>query len=362
MIFSPGTWKSRISVYFTHYHLTERKTPHKRASYTQLNPKGNQSVMKAAIVQGAGQSPVYGEFSEPQPREGECRVSVTAAAMSHVVKSRASGAHYSSTGHFPFVAGIDGTGRLDDGRRVYFVLPSAPHGSMAECTVVATTQCVALPDELDDMTAAAIANPGMSSWAAYTERARLRSGETVLVNGATGTSGRLAVQIARQLGAKKIIATGRNREALKSLAALGADVTIELSADGRALEGAFKEQFATGVDVVIDYLWGQSAERLLIAAAKAGPDAIPIRFVQVGSVSGPEIALPSAVLRSSAIELMGSGIGSIPLDRMVHAIGELLCAAVPGGFRIATTPVPLSEVERAWPEDDSTRRTVFTMG
>jgi NADPH:quinone reductase-like Zn-dependent oxidoreductase len=318
--------------------------------------------MKAAIVLGAGQTPVYGDFREPQPSApDDIRIAVTAAAISHVVKSRASGTHYSSSAQFPFVVGIDGVGRRDDGRRVYFVLPHAPDGSMAQRTVVPSTQCVALPDELDDVAAAAIANPGASSWAAYTERARLKPGETVLVNGATGTAGRLAVQIARHLGAKKVIATGRNAEALTAVAALGADVTIPLVENEAALEGYFKEQFAEGVDVVVDYLWGKSAERLLIAGAKAGPDAVPIRFVQVGSVSGADITLPSAALRSSAIELMGSGLGSIPLDRYVSCIGAMLHAAGPGGFTIAARAVPLSDVEQAWPNDDSTRRTVFTM-
>jgi NADPH:quinone reductase-like Zn-dependent oxidoreductase len=317
--------------------------------------------MKAAIVLGAGQTPVYGDFREPQPSANNTRIAVTAAAISHVVKSRASGAHYSASGQFPFVVGIDGVGRLDDGSRVYFVLPQAPDGSMAQQTVVPLAQCLALPDELDDVTAAAIANPGMSSWAAYTERAKLKTGETVLVNGATGTAGRLAVQIAKYLGAKKVIATARNADALTSVAALGADVTIPLVENEAALEGHLKEQFAEGVDVVIDYLWGKSAERLLIAGAKAGPDAVPIRFVQIGSASGSDITLPSAVLRSSAIELMGSGIGSIPLDRFVRCIGALLQATGPGGFKIAARAVPLSEVEQAWSNDDSTRRTVLTM-
>src|SRR5271168_2131337 len=160
--------------------------------------------MKAAVVLGAGQTPVYGEFSEPEPSAGEARVAVTAAAMSQVVKSRASGSHYSSSGEFPFVVGIDGVGRLGDGGRVYFVFPRAPYGSMAERTVVPRARCLAVPDALDDLTAAAIANPGMSSWAAYVERAKLKAGETALVNGATGTAGRLAVQIARHLGAAKV--------------------------------------------------------------------------------------------------------------------------------------------------------------
>lgn len=281
--------------------------------------------------------------------------------MSQVVKSRASGAHYSSSGKFPFVVGIDGVGRLDDGRRVYFILPRAPYGGMAQQTVAPSAQCLALPDELDDVTAAAIANPGVSSWAAYTERAELKAGETVLVNGATGAAGRLAVQIAKHLGAKKVIATGRNVEALRSVAAIGADATILLIDSEAVLDERFKEQFAQGVDVVIDYLWGMSAERLLIAGAKAGAEAAPIRFVQIGSVSGPNITLPSAALRSSAIELLGSGIGSISPDRFVAAIGAVLQAAAPGGFKIATRPVPLSEVEQTWAPDDGGRRIVFTV-
>jgi NADPH:quinone reductase-like Zn-dependent oxidoreductase len=319
------------------------------------------NTMKAAIVTGVGQMPIYGDFANPLPADGESRIAVSAAAISQVVKSRASGKHYSSSGHFPFVVGIDGVGRLDDGRRVYFAMPRAPYGSMAETTVVPSPHCLEIPDDLDDVTAAAIANPGMSSWAVYTERAKLKAGETVLVNGATGTAGRLAVQIAKYLGAKKVIATGRDAEALTSVAALGANVTIPLIADVAALEDAFKQQFARGVDVVIDYLWGNSAEHLLIAAAKAAPEALPIRFVHVGSGSGSDITLPGAVLRSSAIELMGSGIGSIPLDRLLNVTRDLLHATVPGGFAIAANPVPLSDVERAWPSDDSRRRTVLTV-
>jgi NADPH:quinone reductase-like Zn-dependent oxidoreductase len=318
--------------------------------------------MKAAVVVGAGQTPVYADFSEPEPAAGEVLIAVTAAAISQVVKSRASGQHYSSAGQFPFVVGIDGVGRRDDGSRVYFLLPRAPYGSMAERTVAPPARCLPLPDDLDDVTAAAIANPGMSSWAAYVDRAKLKPGETVLVNGAAGTAGRLAVQIARHLGATKVIATARNADALKSVAALGADVTIPLVDDEKALEESFKQEFAQGVDVVIDYLWGKSAERLLIAGARAGKEAVPIRFVQIGSVSAPDITLPSAALRSSAIVLMGSGIGSIPVDRFVQAIDGVLRAAVPAGLRIAVNPVPLSDVEQAWPRDDSSRRTVFTVG
>lgn len=316
--------------------------------------------MKAAIVVEAGKPPVYGDFKEPVPANGEVQVKVTAAALSNVVRTRASGTHYSSSGQLPFVVGIDGVGHLDDGRRVYFVLPKAPFGSMSEKTVIRPSQCVFLPDDLDDVTAAAIANPGMSAWAALKERAKLMTGETVLVNGATGTAGRLAVQIAKYMGARKVVATGRNTEHLKALAALGADVAIPLGAGGDAFEDALKKQFGgDGIDIVLDYLWGQSAERLIIAGAKAGKDAAPIRFVNIGSVSASDITLPSAALRSSAITLMGSGIGSIPVDRIVKCIDDLMKATVPGGFAIETKAFPLSEVENVWATADNMPRTVF---
>ena len=318
--------------------------------------------MRAAVVAGAGKAPTYGDFSEPAASSaGEARINVTASALSHVTRSRAAGGHYSAAATFPFVPGIDGAGRLDDGRRVYFILPRAPWGGMAERTVAPASNCVPIPDELDDITAAAIANPGMSSWAAFSERARLKPGETVLVNGATGTAGRLAVQIAKHLGAGKVVTTGRSEEGLRQVARLGADVTIPLGEDPAALEDQFRAQFAARVDVVIDYLWGGSAERLLIAAAKSGADAVPIRFVQVGSASGADITLPSAVLRASAIELMGSGIGSVAPDRMLAAIGSLFAASVAAGLTIATRAVPLSNVEKAWSDDDGGRRIVFTV-
>lgn len=315
--------------------------------------------MKAAIVQQAGAGPVYGEFADPVAVAGGHLIDVTASAISQLTRGRASGTHYSSANTFPFVPGVDGVGRTEDGSRVYFALPQAPYGGMAERTLVPAERCLALPDGLDDVTAAAIANPGMSSWGGLHDRAKLRKGETVLINGATGTSGRLAVQVAKYLGAARVIATGRNVAVLQELAAAGADVTIPLVEDADALEQSFKPHFAEGVDVVLDYLWGPSAERMLIAAAKAGPEARPIRFVQVGSVSALDIKLPGAVLRSSAIELMGSGIGSIPLARLVAVIGELLQAAVPGGFTIATRSMPLADVAQAWTVTDSVARTVL---
>jgi NADPH:quinone reductase-like Zn-dependent oxidoreductase len=240
------------------------------------------------------------------------------------------------------------------------VLPKEPFGSMAEKSIVRSSLCVPLPDDLDDVTAAAIASPGFGSWTALKERARFSTGETVLVNGATGATGRLAVQVAKHLGARKVVATGRNVEALKSTQSLGADVTIPLGNVGDAFEDAVKTQFGSdGIDIVLDYLWGQPAERVMSAVAKAGNGAKPIRFVSVGSTSGSTITLPSAVLRPIAITLMGSGIGSIPNDRIGKSIGEFLHATHSAGFQIETATYPLSEVERVWGAADGRSRIVF---
>ncbi|KLE44023.1 quinone oxidoreductase family protein [Klebsiella aerogenes] len=314
--------------------------------------------MKAAVVFDLNEGPIWADFTEPQPAAGYTLIDVRAAAISHVVKGRASGRHYSFDGTLPFVVGIDGVGMTSDGQRVYFAFPSAPFGSMAQRAPVALQNCLPLPDALDDISAAAMANPGMSAWAALVKRAQFQAGETVLINGATGSAGQLAVQIARYLGAKKIIATGRNTQAL---AALAADECIDLTADEQTLNAQFAAASAGQIDVVVDYLWGRSAELLLPMLAKYTPGDKPVRYVQVGSLAGADIALNGAVLRAAPLQLMGSGIGSLTMPQLLAATGEMLQAEVPGHFTIATTPLPLRDVAAAWPRDNSQKRTVFTL-
>jgi NADPH:quinone reductase-like Zn-dependent oxidoreductase len=313
--------------------------------------------MKAAVVNAKGQPPVYADFDEPSVTPGHRIVKVEASALSQLARGKASGQHYSSTNEWPFVAGVDGAGRLDeDGSRVYFFNPVAPFGAMAERTLVEAAHCIAMPDGLDAVTAAAIAIPGMSSWAALSERARFVKGETVWINGATGASGRLAVQIARALGAGKIIATGRNETVLESL---GADLIFKLDDDEAAMTQRFQPVFEQGVDVVLDYVWGASARALLIAAAKASDSQRALRFVQIGSMGGAEIALPAAVLRSSAITLMGSGIGSIAFPKLLDAVASVLDAAARGALHIDTRAVPLSRLSDHWADEGGRLRTVF---
>jgi NADPH:quinone reductase-like Zn-dependent oxidoreductase len=324
--------------------------------------------MKAAVVTAMGKTPVYCDFEAPIAEAGEELISVRASALSQFSRSRASGKHYSSEGDFPAVAGADGVGITQDGRRVYFALPRPPYGALAEFCPVRSDQCVELPDSLDEITAAAIANPGMSAWAALMERAHLAAGETVLVNGATGTAGRLAVQLAKYMGAAKVIATGRNAEELEEVKQLGADVVIPFTlgtlhpSGARDYENALKQVFASGIDVVIDYLWGESAKTVIVAIAKAVEDGTPVRFIHVGEASREaNIDLPGAALRSSAIMLMGSGVKSVPLSVLMRAIKSVFEAVQPAGLKIATKVAPLAEVEETWEKAPGKPRVVFSI-
>lgn len=307
--------------------------------------------MKAALVHAYDQPPRFGEIDAPVAQAGEVLVSTRAAALSQLVRAQASGKHYSSGKTLPMVPGADGVGTLADGRRVYFAFPRAPIGAMAETVAVKAEQCAEVPAAVDDVTAAAIANPGMSSWAALTQRARLQRGESVLVLGAAGASGRLAIQIAKHLGAGRVVATARNRALEAELRALGADAFVPLDQAADDLAAAFRAQIhAPGVDVVLDYLWGAPAENFLNAAAGHGSGAAArrIRYVNIGSMAGASIPLAAGPLRSSGLELMGSGLGSVSHADLVKVVGDLLRAVIPAQLKVDAVAMPMRDVEAAW--------------
>lgn len=319
--------------------------------------------MHAAVVEAFDRPPHYHEYDEPVPQGDEVLVTVHAAALSPFVRSQASGQHYSSRAPLPFVPGVDGVGQLSNGQRVYFSFARPPFGALAERVAVKRAYCVALPDDVDTVTAAAIANPGMSSWAALTQRAALQPGEAVLINGATGASGKLAIQIAKHLHAGRVIATGRNASSESRLRALGADAFIALDQSPAALTETFRKTIAEdGVDVVLDYLWGPSAEHFIMAAGVGGTGdaARRIRFVQIGALSGATIPLPATALRSSGIELLGSGLGSLSHAALMQVISDLMHAVVSAQLNIDAKPVPLTDVAAAWTNNQS-GRIVFTL-
>jgi NADPH:quinone reductase-like Zn-dependent oxidoreductase len=316
--------------------------------------------MRAAVVNALGELPKYQEFPDPKPEEGEALIQVRAAGLHPIVKALAAGSHYAAGGELPAIPGMDGVGVLPDGRRVFFVFVRKPWGTMAERAAAPLARCIPLPEGLGDVEAAAIANPGMSAWVSLQERAGLQAGETVLILGATGAAGHLAIQVARRLGAKRVIAVGRNVAALQ-----GADVdaVVALGEGEDAVREAFTREAEAGIDVVIDYLWGRPTELLLESLAMGfKPTATHrTRLVEVGSMAGPTLTLPAATLRSIDLTICGSGFGAASLDQIFAAIPTLFLMAAEGSLTIEVETVPLEQVESAWSQVQKGRRIVFTV-
>ncbi|HTW61395.1 MAG TPA: zinc-binding alcohol dehydrogenase family protein [Terracidiphilus sp.] len=315
--------------------------------------------MRAAVVNVLGEAPKYQSFRDAVAERGEDLIRVKAAGLHPVVRARASGQHYSSTGEVPLIPGVDGVGIAPDGRRVYFGVMRPPWGTMAELAPAPNGLQVPVPDGLDSAMAAAIANPGMSAWLSLQERGGLVAGEAVLVMGATGVAGGLAVQVARRLGAKRVIGVGRNVDALKDT---DVDAVIGLNQPEEALLEAFRAESAQGIDLVIDYLWGRPTELLLRALATGFKASATqkTRLVEVGTSAGPDITLPGAVLRSIDLHLLGSGFGSAAMDKILAAIPQLFNLAAEGKLTIDVETVPLEQVESAWNRNANGRRIVFT--
>ena len=305
--------------------------------------------MKAAVVSSSGTAPRYEEFPVPIPAGGDDMViDVIAAGLHPRVRSQADGSHYTSTGELPLVPGIDGVGRGGDGLLRYFVLPDTRVGAMAERTVIDTRRSIVLPEDADPITVAAAMNPAMSSWVALRQRVPFQAGQNVLVLGATGNAGQMAVQIAKRLGANQVIAAGRNPGRLAGLPALGATATVVLDGDADRVAGRLG-QVAADVDVVIDYLWGEPAAAAMIALVTGRADrGQPLAWIQVGSVAGSTASVPSAALRAARLQIIGSGQGSVSTREILAELPALAQEITAGRFEIDARPVSLTDVEQAW--------------
>jgi NADPH:quinone reductase-like Zn-dependent oxidoreductase len=317
--------------------------------------------MKAAVLHELGKPPRFDDFAEPTAGKDEILVRVHAASLKTVDKQLAEGSHYASPRELPVVCGTDGVGELEDGTRVFFGGPRRPFGAMAERTVARKAFCFAVPAGVDDATAAALPNPGVSAWLSLARRAKLVPGDSVLILGATGVTGQLAVQIAKLLGAKRVIGAGRNERVLGRLGKLGADATIQVDQAEDTLKHAFAHEAGeAGFDVIIDYLWGRPTEALLAAITK--PEFAVVtketRLVQVGESAGATISLPAAVLRSTALTILGTA-GIPSREVLVDAMEQVMSRAARGELRIEAERVALADIERVWQEaGESGRRVV----
>jgi NADPH:quinone reductase-like Zn-dependent oxidoreductase len=282
------------------------------------------------------------------PERGEgIVVDVLAAALSPRVRSGASGQHYTSKGVLPLVPGIDGVGRLADGRRVYFLAAHDRIGTMAEQALADPRLAVPLPDEVSASEIAAAMIPAISSWVALTKRANLQRGQSVLVLGATGAAGQLAVQIAKHLGAGRVVAAGRDQKALDRLKDLGADEVVQLS--GTRADGEVVAVAASEVDIVLDYLWGTVTTEIMPALCRRREaESRALTWVLIGSVAGDEISLSSVLLRKRNLHILGSGQGAVSTPEMFSVSPQIVAAFAARALHTQVREVPLADVESHW--------------
>jgi len=317
--------------------------------------------MNAAVLHSVGTAPKYDTFFGPVATEEEAVIRVRAASLKSVDKQIAQGTHYASPRELPVVCGLDGVGVLENGKRVYFGGPRRPFGAMAELAVVPGAQCFDLPETIDDALAAGLVNPGVSAWLSLSHRAKLQRGETLFILGATGVTGQLAIQVAKILGAKRVVAAGRNEEILRTLPDFGVDATISLrSTENELRESIAAELRGSGIHVILDYLWGNPAEQALAALSQSefGEIQYETRFVQVGESAGPRIQLPAAILRSRAVTILGTA-GIPSREILMDAMQEVLRLGSEGRLRMDIERVPLRDVESAWNRELPGRRIVF---
>jgi NADPH:quinone reductase-like Zn-dependent oxidoreductase len=295
--------------------------------------------MKAAVVSTFDAPPRYAEFPDPTARaEDQVVVEVLAAGLHRRVLSQANGSHYTSTGELPLVPGVDAVVRDPDGRIRYAVLDDTTLGTMAERTVIELDRSVVLPDKVDPVLIAAAMNPVMSSWVALRQRIDFGPGQKVLVLGATGNAGRMAIEVAKRFGASQVIAAGRDHA---RLGALGADKACTFDQLAEAAE----------VDVVLDYVWGEPTARAIVDILTARSDrSRPLTWIEIGSVAGPDAPIPSAALRQARLQIVGSGVGSVSGRDILKEISGIAAAVAEGAFDVRARAVPLTDVERAWTE------------
>jgi NADPH2:quinone reductase len=298
--------------------------------------------MRAAVMRD-GERPVYGDFVEPQTADGLQVVTMCAAALSGLDTRVARRLHYFKMPDGPFVIGKDGVARGSDGRRIYFNAnaPAGPFGSMAERALIDPRFCFQVPDTVADDVAAAMGNAGLAAWVPLSWRAKLVPGETVLILGATGIAGLIAVTAARRLGAGRIVAAGRNRDALQRARNLGADAIVDLAAT-TDFAAAYREAAGGEVDVVIDYVFGAPSEAALEVLAHFG------RLVHIGGLAGPVIKVPGATLRRACCDVMGFAYYHPPIEVQAQAYAELCRLYAAGEIALDIEPRPLADIGAAW--------------
>ena len=301
--------------------------------------------MKAAIIDRAGADARYGDFPDPEPTEAETLSRVLAAGIHPVVRDLAAHTHYGSEGVYPLVPGVDCVARAEDGVARYAGFIRSPWGTFAER--VATRMGLPLPEGADPIAIAGALNPGLSSWLPLVARAR-EVGDlgTVLIVGATGFAGRIAVQSALALGAERVVGVGRDEDRLAEVRRLGG-VPVSL-ADGP--DAVVSAAAGASPSLVLDYLWGSAATMVWDALSGHGMDEddADILHVEMGTAAGGHAALPGELLRSRRLTVRGSGAGSTPVTEIMAQLPVFMEKVASGQVVAPVEVFPLARVDEAW--------------
>lgn len=291
--------------------------------------------MKAAVISGKGAVPHYGEFREPEPRDGCVTIDVETAGLGGWDVLGA----YRLAVEYPCVIRGEGVGRAEDGRRVYFGERSiAPWGGWAERTIVPTAEVWEVPDAIDDDTAITMAIAGTGALVPL-EKAAIQQGESVLVLGATGTLGQLGLQFARILGAGRVVGASRNLEALERLRARGiADATVTM--DGSDDLAALKSEAGEGYDVVLDLVCGAP----MVAALRA--TRWGARIVTVGTGAGAAINISAGDLLFRTLTVVGTG--QRPAEEREQIWRRILDMTYENNITVDYAHYDLSRIAEAW--------------
>jgi NADPH:quinone reductase-like Zn-dependent oxidoreductase len=309
-------------------------------------------TMSAAVVRSFDQPPHYEQFEAPTAGDGQVVVEVLAAGLHPRVRTGAAGQHYSSSGTLPMIPGVDGVGMRPDGKRVYFVAADDVVGTMAQRAVIDVRRAIELPDAVDVERVAAAMNPAMSSWVALRRRVPIEAGQSVLVLGATGNAGTMAVQVAKRLGAGRVVGAGRDADRLAALPAVGADAVVRLTEDAAATAAGLSAA-AADVDIVLDYLWGPPAHAAMIALLTGRADrSRALDWIQIGATAGPDLALPAAALRSTNVRIQGNGQGAVSPKAYLAELPSLVEEIDAGAIAVSAVTAPLCDVTEVWARPD----------
>jgi NADPH:quinone reductase-like Zn-dependent oxidoreductase len=307
--------------------------------------------MRAAVVTELGRPPEVRDLPEPRAGDGEALVELLAVPLNPIDITVGSGIYYGGHPELPYVPGVEAVGRVVESARFEpgtivwthgYGVGVQRHGLLAERAAVAEEALVAVPEGAEPPLAAALGVAGLAGWLPLAWRAKVDGGERVLVLGATGAVGLVAVQAAKLLGAARVVAAGRRPAALERAREAGADAVVALDGDGDPAPALRDALGGEDADIVVDPLWGEPLAAALGAAAHGA------RIVNIGQSAGPEATIPSAAVRGKQLDILGYSNFGVPRDVLEREYRRLVSEAIAGRIWLEIETVPLAEIAAAW--------------